>query len=97
MLSAEQREFYFENGSLLVESIMPDEWVERMRAVTDEWVERSWEITVSDAAFDLEPGHSAEAARLRRLSSPVSLDERYSARESAGILLICLLYPANSA
>ena len=35
VLSAEQREFYFENGYLLVESVVPDEWIERMRAVTD--------------------------------------------------------------
>ena len=86
VLSAEQREFYFENGYLLVESIVPADWIERMRAVTDEWVERSRDVTVSDAVFDLEPGHSAEAPRLRRLSSPVSVDERYWAFTSESVI-----------
>src|SRR5262249_7292297 len=36
-----------------------------------EMVERSRERKKSDAMFDLEPGHTAEKPRLRRLSSPV--------------------------
>ncbi|MCY4470132.1 MAG: phytanoyl-CoA dioxygenase family protein [Thiotrichales bacterium] len=86
VLSSEQREFYFENGYLLLESIVSDEWVERMRAVTDEWVDRSRALSVSDAVFDLEPGHCADAPRLRRLSSPVVVDERYWAFTSESIL-----------
>ena len=86
VLSNEQREFYFENGYLILESIVPDEWVERMRAVTDEWVDKSRVVTGSDAVFDLEPGHCAEAPRLRRLSSPVVVDERYWAFTSESIL-----------
>ena len=35
-LTQEQREFYFENGYLLAERIIPDEWVERLLQVTDE-------------------------------------------------------------
>ena len=86
VLSNEQREFYFENGYLLVESIVSDEWVERMRAVTGEWVDRSRAVSVSDAVFDLEPGHCADAPRLRRLSSPVVADERYWAFASESII-----------
>jgi ectoine hydroxylase len=71
VLSQAQREFYFDNGYLLVESIVPAEWVERLRAVTDEMVERSRELTKSDTVFDLEAGHTAEHPRLRRLTSPV--------------------------
>ena len=77
VLAQEQREFYFNNGYLLVESIIAPEVVEEMRAVTTEWVERSRSITKSDAVFDLEPGHAPDNPRLRRLSSPVEHDERY--------------------
>ena len=70
-ITEDQRDSYLANGYLLVESyIAPDE-VERLRAATDEMVERSRGVTVSDEIFDLEPGHTAEAPRLRRVSSPV--------------------------
>ena len=71
VLTREQREFYFENGYLLVESIIPKDWIARAREVTAEMVERTRTLTKSDAVFDLEPGHSADSPRLRRLTSPV--------------------------
>ncbi len=71
VLTQAQRESYFENGYLLVERIVPDEWVERLRAVTDEFVQRSRAISEPDSVWDLEPDHSADNPRLRRLSSPV--------------------------
>jgi ectoine hydroxylase-related dioxygenase (phytanoyl-CoA dioxygenase family) len=70
VLTLAQREFYFENGYLLLERIVPEEWIERLRAVTDEMIEKSRAVTESDAVWDLEKGHTAEAPRLRRLSSP---------------------------
>ncbi len=70
VLSERQRESYFADGYLLLERIVPEEWLARLRAVTDEMVEESRKVTASDAVWDLEPGHGAEAPRLRRLSSP---------------------------
>ena len=70
-ITEEQRASYLENGYLLVESYIPPDEVERLRAATDEMVERSRGVTVSDEIFDLEPAHTAEAPRLRRVSSPV--------------------------
>ena len=77
VLSQAQRQFYFDNGYLLVESIIPTTLVEKMRRVTDEWVEKSRSIEKSDAIFDLEPGHRVDKPRLRRLSSPTAHDPRY--------------------
>lgn len=71
ILSQKQRESYFAKGYLLVENAVPSEWIERLRSITTEMVERSRERKQSDAVFDLEPGHTAEKPRLRRLSSPV--------------------------
>ena len=77
MLTQAQRESYFEKGYVLVENVVPDEWIERLRDVTNEFVERSREITDSDAVWDLEPDHSAENPRLRRLTSPVEQHPAY--------------------
>jgi phytanoyl-CoA dioxygenase PhyH len=86
VLSQAQREFYFEQGYLLLEGIVPMEWVERLRAVTDQMVERSRPLTRSDAVFDLEPGHSASTPRLRRLTSPAEHHPLYWEFASASIL-----------
>lgn len=77
VLTQAQRESYFENGYVLLESIVPMDWIEKVRAVTDEMVERSREIAKSDMVFDLEPGHSKDKPRLRRLSSPVEHHPTY--------------------
>ena len=41
ILTQKQREFYFENGYMLVEKLLSDEWIERLRSTTDEMVDRS--------------------------------------------------------
>ncbi|MHA1559763.1 MAG: phytanoyl-CoA dioxygenase family protein, partial [Alphaproteobacteria bacterium] len=64
------REAYFADGYLLVEGVISEEWLKRLRGVTNEMIEESRGITKSDAVWDLEAGHIAEAPRLRRLSSP---------------------------
>jgi len=70
VLTQKQREFYFENGYVLLEKLIDEDWLARLRAVTGEMIEESRSIKASDAVWDLEDGHSAESPRLRRLSSP---------------------------
>jgi len=70
VLSQAQREAYFADGYLLLENVLDDAWVARLRQATEEMIEESRSITGSDAKWDLEDGHTAEAPRLRRLSSP---------------------------
>ena len=69
ILTQKQREFYFENGYILLEKLLPDSWIERLRAATDEMVDKSRKVTKSDDVWDLDKGHTAAAPRLRRLSS----------------------------
>jgi len=69
ILTQNQRESYFENGYILLEKFLPDEWLERLRVTTDEMVDRSRGIAKSDAVWDLDKGHTAQFPRLRRLSS----------------------------
>ena len=77
VLSEEQREFYFDQGYLLLERFVPDEWLQRLRATTDRVIEDSRAVEASDAVWDLEDGHSAASPRLRRLSSPVAYHPTY--------------------
>jgi len=70
VLSNHQREFYFDNGYLLLEEIISSDWLARLRAATDEMSEQSRELTESNEVWDLEKGHTRDEPRLRRLSSP---------------------------
>jgi ectoine hydroxylase-related dioxygenase (phytanoyl-CoA dioxygenase family) len=71
VLTQTQREHYFREGYILLEKIIGDEWIRKLRAATDELVERSRKVTKSDTIFDLEPAHRPDAPRLRRVSNPV--------------------------
>ncbi len=82
VLTQAQREFYMENGYLLFERVLSDEWLDKLRAATDEMIDESRAITESDAKWDLEPGHTGDAPRLRRLSSPNDHHETYWAYAS---------------
>jgi ectoine hydroxylase-related dioxygenase (phytanoyl-CoA dioxygenase family) len=77
ILTNEQREFYFSNGYLLLEEVISTDWLTRLRTATEEMIERSRTIDRSDAVFDIEPGHSAQTPRLRRVTSPVDQHPEY--------------------
>ena len=71
VLTRRQREDYFNDGFILLEKVVPDDWLDKLRSATSELVERSRSVSKSDAVYDLEPDHTREAPRLRRVSSPV--------------------------
>ena len=77
VLTQRQREFYFEQGYLLLERVIDEHWLTRLRAATDEMVERSRKVVRSDTVFDLEPDHRPDAPRLRRVSNPVEQHPAY--------------------
>ena len=96
VLSQSQRESYFEDGYLLVEAFIEQDWLDKLRAAIDAQVERSRGVTASDAVFDLEPSHSAGAPRLRRVSSPCDEDPvfwEYLIQSRLGDLLEDVLGP----
>ena len=70
VLGQQQREDYFSNGYLAVESLFGPDELARIRSVVDEFVERSRSESGSGDVFDLAPGHSADAPRIRRLRRP---------------------------
>ncbi len=78
VLTRDQRESYFARGYALVPSLVDVDWLQRLNAVTDAFVEASRDMSaVSDRRFDLESDHCAIRPRIRRLNTPVELDEVY--------------------
>lgn len=90
MLTRDQIASYEENGFLVIEDILPQSDIARARQVVAEFVERSRAVTQHDSVYDLEPGHSAEQPRVRRLKDPCSLDPIFSQIGFAGPVLDCI-------
>ena len=74
MLTGTEIQFYREKGYLGVDNVLSNEEVEALRRVTDEFIERSRAVATSDEVFDLEPDHSPENPRLRRIKNPSGQD-----------------------
>ena len=74
MLTGEEIQFYREKGYLGVDNVLSSEDVKELRRVTDEFIERSRAVAASDEVFDLEPDHSPENPRLRRIKNPSGQD-----------------------
>ena len=77
MLSADQIAAYQEKGFIAVENVLSGIELDALRRVTDEFVERSRAISQNDAVYDLEPNHSADNPRMRRLKNPAAHHEFY--------------------
>jgi ectoine hydroxylase-related dioxygenase (phytanoyl-CoA dioxygenase family) len=72
VITAAQRESYFEDGYLHLEGVIPKPWVQRLQTALKEIIEGSRGITQSDRNYVLERGHQAKEPRLRRLNRAVN-------------------------
>ena len=79
MLTPEQILSYRDHGYIGVENVFSAAEVADLRRVTDEFVDKSRAVTVNDAVFDLEPSHTPENPRLRRLKDPIKQHAVYRA------------------
>src|SRR5437868_1302415 len=77
MLSPQQIEFYREQGYIGVDGVFSAAEIEELRSITDGFVEQSRAVTKNDAVFDLEPTHTPEQPRLRRLKDPIKQHDVY--------------------
>lgn len=84
VLSPEEVERYHERGYLLVEGAVDAELLARLRAAMDQAVEESRGLTASSKRLDLEPDHTAERPRLRRLTGPVDYHPTFAEFALAG-------------
>ena len=58
LITSKQKEEYFEDGAVLIESIVPETWLQKIRRASDEIIERSRKIEQSNGQYILEEGHS---------------------------------------
>jgi ectoine hydroxylase-related dioxygenase (phytanoyl-CoA dioxygenase family) len=77
MLTKDQVESYREKGYLGVEGVFDAGEVAELQRVTDEFVDKSRAFTDHTPDFDLEPDHTPENPKLRRLKSPVASHDAY--------------------
>ena len=70
ILSSAQVEQYREEGYLIVEGVVDDVTRQRMKNALAELVDKSRAVSVHDDIYDLEPGHTAQEPRVRRIKKP---------------------------
>ena len=70
VLSAEQIEFYRDQGYLVVENRIPDDIIADIRAEIARFEDEAREMTESNMRIDLEDSHTPENPRLRRIKLP---------------------------
>ena len=70
-LRQDELEFYHANGYLVIEELLDQAVLANLRQVIAEFKERSRFISESDSVFDVGPGHTSAAPKLRRLKDPV--------------------------
>lgn len=82
MLSASQIEQYQNDGYTVVRSALPESLLAELHKITDEIVESAKGLTDHTNVLDLEPSHTPENPRVRRIKTPQLVHPFY--RELAG-------------
>ena len=70
MLSAEQVDFYNENGYLVVADVLSPSELAQLRAEVDAIVADAGKVSAHTDVYDLEDGHSPATPRVRRIKTP---------------------------
>jgi ectoine hydroxylase len=78
VLTSEQLRAYDEQGFLGLDAFVSGDWLAKLQEVTEHMVEESRAVTESTDKFDVEPNHTAENPRLRRLMKPQDHDPVYT-------------------
>ena len=77
MLTAKQVRQYHDDGYLAVPDVLSRDEVAELQRVTDELVEASRSVSAHTEVYDLEPSHSPDEPRVRRIKSPNLVHETY--------------------
>jgi phytanoyl-CoA hydroxylase len=70
MIKDEEVAAYRRDGVLVVEDVLDAAQLAEARRVVDEFIAGSREVTAHNDVYDLEPGHTPEAPRVRRIKTP---------------------------
>ena len=84
ILTREQRDQFWRDGFITIENAVSPELLGRLRADMDTWIEESrkhdgpFGTTVDGRPrYDVQPGHTADAPALRRVSAPTEISDAY--------------------
>lgn len=72
VLSETERAFYQAEGYLLLPGFVSEDWMARLNAATEDFIEQSRDLTESNRRILVEPSHTPQAPRLRRIPHTVS-------------------------
>ena len=96
-LNQDQKDFFQENGYLVVENAVDSDTLSALRADFAAWVAESREHDVpygetldGRPRFDLEPGHSPEKPALRRVNAPIEISPAYYEAMAASRMTDCV-------
>ena len=70
MLTDAQLDLYRKDGVLVVENVFDQATLDRLRTVIGEFVARAADLTSHTEVYDLEPTHTQEEPRVRRIKTP---------------------------
>jgi len=87
ILTTTQIDHYLGEGYLVLEQFVPEDWLQQLNSVTVEFIDESRASDESDPRFDLEPNHTSDNPRLRRLNSPVDRHSLYWKFASESLLV----------
>jgi phytanoyl-CoA hydroxylase len=74
VISQSQVESYRENGYIVVESVLDRGQLDRMRAVIEQLIAKARGVAAHNEVYDLEPTHTADNPRVRRIKTPHKWD-----------------------
>jgi phytanoyl-CoA hydroxylase len=70
MLTRDQVQSYRRDGYLVIDNVLTTTELESVRRVVDGLIEASRAVTTHDSVYDLEPTHTPEEPRVRRIKEP---------------------------
>ncbi|HWQ38766.1 MAG TPA: phytanoyl-CoA dioxygenase family protein [Burkholderiales bacterium] len=70
MIDDKQVRFYRDNGYIVVENVIDPDTVSRIKGVIAEFVAKAKGLTTHNEVYDLEPTHSPDSPRVRRIKTP---------------------------
>ena len=77
MLTRADIDRYDRDGFIVIPGVMSKEEVAGLRDATDDLVFKSRDVASHNDVYDLEPGHTAEKPKVRRIKTPDRWDPLY--------------------
>ena len=90
MLSLEQITRYHHDGFIVVPGIVSATDIAELRRATDDIMARAADVTDHDPIYDLEPGHTRDSVRVRRIKNPDRVHPAFAALTRHSGIAECL-------